>query len=106
MKIKGVAEWLSRMAGGNQQLGSVLITSAQAVTWGEYQYLVVNEDCIFTVLTTETERDLLLGHNDPDGSGGLNYAGATITKGMIIVAPGNELILNITVSSGTVLAYG
>lgn len=101
-----------KMAGGTKRLGSVLITSAQAVTWGAYEFLVVNEDAVFATLTTVTGRNLLLGHNDPDGSGGINFAGATITKGMIVQAPATlegdepELIRDVSMTSGTVLAYG
>ena len=98
---------IDKMAGGSDNLGSYLIDSNQAVTWGKYQYLVVNDDCVFTVLQTKTDRNLLLGHGaGGDLGGGLNLAGVTVAKGMVIYPPDRETILNVTLSSGSVLAYG
>lgn len=101
---------IDKIAGGSNNLGSYLITSGQAVSWGQYQYLVVNEDCVFTVLSTAGGKDLLPAHNG-SGTGGLNLTGMTVTKGMVIVPIGDtskpdNLIKNVTVSSGSVLAYG
>lgn len=94
------------IAGGANQKGSTFITT-DAVTWGEYQYLVVNADCVFTVLQTNTDRDLLLGHGEGGDLGeGLNLAGQTVAKGMVIYPIGRETIKNITLASGSVLAYG
>lgn len=95
-----------RMAGGSQQLGSYLINSSEAVTWGQYEYLVVNADCVISVLTTDKNRNLLLGNNDPDGSGGINIDGITLSKGMFIYSPDYELIRDVTIDSGSVMAYG
>ena len=98
---------IDKMAGGSDQRGSYYIDSAQAVTWGKYQYLVVNADAVFTVLQTNTDRNLLLAHGaGGDLGGGLNLAGVTVAKGMVIYPPDRETILNVTLSSGSVLAYG
>lgn len=100
---------IDKMAGGSNELGSIFIDTT-AVTWGKFQYLVVNADCVFTVLTTNLNRDCLLGHeaiaDTNDYNDGLNLAGQTVTKGMIIYPPKGETFLNITLSSGSVLAYG
>ena len=66
-----------------------------------------------TLSTNETNRNCLSGHEEiPDYQAkdnyndGLNLAGATIAKGMVIYAPKGETFKNITLSSGSVLAYG
>jgi len=100
-------KYLELLTGGTEGIGSYLIDSNQAVTWGKFQYLVMNEDTVFTTLQTKTGRDLLLAHAAGGDLGdGLNLAGVTVGKGMVIVPPAGELILNITISSGSVLAYG
>lgn len=104
MSIPGLA--IDTIAGGANQKGSFFIDT-NAVTFGEYQYLVANADCVFTVLQTNTDRDLLLGHGEGgDLGGGLNLAGQTVGKGMVIYPPDRETIRNVTLSSGSVLAYG
>ena len=103
----GDGKSIDKMAGGSNNRGSYYIDSAQAVTWGAYQYLVVNADAVFTVLQTNTDRNLLLAHGAGGDLGpGLNLATFTIAKGMVIYPPDNELILNVTLASGSVLAYG
>ena len=96
---------IDKMAGGSNNLGSYFINSSQAVSWGEFQYLVVNADCVFSVLTTSANRNLMTAHTG-DGSGGMNIGTNTISKGMVIVPPNNEFITAVTITSGSVLAYG
>lgn len=94
------------IAGGANSLGSFYIDTV-AVTFGKYQYLVIDADCVFTVLQTNTGRDLLLGHGEGgDLGGGLNLAGKTVAKGMVIYPIGIETIKNVTLLSGSVIAYG
>lgn len=108
---------LQKLTGGTKKLGSYFIDSNQAVTWGDYEYLVVNAECVFTVLQTISSRNLLAAHAVDDGFGdGLNLSGATVAKGIVIYPPlsprsGNagsndDNILNVTLSSGSVIAYG
>ncbi len=104
MSIPGLA--IDTIAGGANQLGSFFIDTT-AVTFGKFQYLVVNVDCVFTVLTTNTGRDLLLDHGEGGDFGdGLNLAGQTVGKGLVIYPIGRETIKNVTLSIGSVLAYG
>jgi len=103
MSIPGLS--IDTIAGGANLTGSFFIDTV-AVTFGEYRYLVVNADCVFTVLQTNTGRDLLLGHGAGGDLGdGLNLAGQTVGKGMVIYPIGRETIKNVTLSSGSVLAY-
>lgn len=96
---------LDLIAGGANFKGSFFIDT-NAVTFGKYRYLVVNADCVFTTLQTNTDRNLLLGHGEGgDLGGGLNLAGQTVGKGMVIYPIGVETIKNVTLSSGSVLAY-
>jgi hypothetical protein len=107
MKViqKGSAEWLATMAGGTKGLGSNYINGT--VTNGRYEYLQVNVAATFTTLSCIGGRDLLAG-SDPSGEtiSGLNLSGAEIAVGMVIVPPKGELIEKITLSGGSVLAYG
>ncbi len=103
---------IDKMAGGSNNRGSKFIDTA-AVTWGDFEYLVVNADCVFTTLTTDVGRDCLLGHlaegsfqPGESESDGLNLAGQTVAKGMVIYPPNEELFKDVTLSSGSVLAYG
>ncbi len=108
MKVlqKGTSEWLATMAGGTKVLGSNLIDGT--VTTGRYEYLVVNVAATFTTLACIGGRDLL-GASDPSGTSetsGLNLSGVEVAVGMVIVPPCGDLIENIVVSAGSVLAYG
>lgn len=101
----GIGDSIDKIAGGANRKGSFFIGTV-AITFGKYAYLVVNADCVFTVLQTNTDRDCLLGHDpDSDLGGGLNLATQTISKGMVIYPPDQETFLNVTLSSGSVLAY-
>jgi|TARA_R110000796_G_scaffold236515_1_gene355972 hypothetical protein len=108
MKVlqKGTSEWLATMAGGSKVLGSNFIDGT--ITNGQYQYLVINAEAVFTTISCVGGRDLL-GASDPSGNNdgsGLNLSGATLAVGMVIVPPSGELIENIVLASGSVLAYG
>jgi len=102
---KSENEWLKQAITGSTQEGSVFIDSTDAlVTDGNYQYLIVNADCVFATLNTEDGRDLLAARSGD--SGGLNLSGFTISKGMNILAPAGAIIKQIDLTSGSILAYG
>lgn len=106
---KGSAEWLATMAGGTKGLGSNYISSAAPVTNGRYEFLVVNATAGFSVLSCLGGRNLLAGSvpGGDDPASGLNLSGVTtLAVGMIIIPPKGELIENITMANGDVLAYG
>ena len=82
-------ENLVGMEGGLYTDGTVAATSAD-----NYQFLVVNEDAIFTTLTDQDDTDIVAEWG---------ISGKTITKGMIIAPKGEKAFKSVVVASGSVL---
>jgi hypothetical protein len=77
------------MDGGKYTDGTVAATSSD-----NYQFLVVNEDAIFTTLTDQDDTDVVAEWG---------VSGKTITKGMIIGPKGDKAFKSVVVASGSVL---
>lgn len=82
-------ENLVGMEGGLYTDGTVAATSSD-----NYQFLVVNEDAIFTTLTDQDDTDIVAEWA---------IGGKTITKGMIIAPKGEKAFKSVVVASGSVL---
>jgi hypothetical protein len=82
-------ENLVGMEGGLYTDGTVAATSSD-----NYQFLVVNEDAVFTTLTDQEDTNLITAWG---------ISGKTITKGMIISPKGETAFKSVVVASGSVL---
>ena len=82
-------ENLVGMEGGLYTDGTVAATSSD-----NYQFLVVNEDAIFTTLTDQDDTDIVAEWG---------ISGKTITKGMIISPKGEKAFKSVVVADGSVL---
>jgi hypothetical protein len=83
---------LQKILGGN---GCLFIDAA--VTGKTYYALVVNTDCVLTVLTSKGGENLLTAYN---------LSGKTIKQGMIIPMKNGDVIAAVTPSSGSLFGYG
>jgi hypothetical protein len=87
-----MASILQEMMGG---LGTMEFVNG-AVSNKQYDFLVVNEAAVFSVLTSGSGANLVSLYN---------LSGATLANGMVIRGAKGEKITAVTVSGGSVLAY-
>lgn len=77
--------------------GSEIISDTSAHTGRAFKRILVNEDCVFTVLADENGDNLLISQG---------YAGVSCKGGMLIGSRGrgtnNAKIVSVTLSSGSV----
>jgi hypothetical protein len=87
-----MASILQEMMGG---LGTMEFVNG-AVSNKQYDFLVVNEAAVFSVLTSGSGANLVSLYN---------LSGATLANGMVIRGAKGEKITAVTVTAGSVLAY-
>jgi hypothetical protein len=87
-----MASILQEMMGG---LGTMEFVNG-AVSSKSYDFLVVNEAAVFSVLTSGSGANLVTLYN---------LSGASLANGMVIRGAKGEKITAVTVTAGSVLAY-
>jgi len=81
------------------KLGGKMVTSAMAITGGNFYQLYVDSDAVFTVLKEQEDKE-----TSTDVISEQNLTGLTVHAGTIIT-PRKDHFESITISSGQVYAY-
>lgn len=88
-----------KMLGGDGVMRFIDSTSAIPAASGYlFDYLIVNEPCVLSVLIDENNVDVLQASE-------WNISGKTLYTGMIIIGKNNARIEAVTVTSGSVIGY-
>lgn len=88
-----------KMLGGDGVMRFIDSTSSIPAASGYlFDYLIVNEPCVLTVLTDENNVNIVQASE-------WNLESKTLYTGMLIVGKNNARIRAVTVSSGSVIGY-